>query len=120
MAQLINKKVEASSLIEVLIAMVIILIVFAIAMRIFGNVMQTGVSFRTISVDSQLDVFEKEIAERGYLEKEAVDLDSISYHFEIKERESSSIKQLNITAMQHGHLLGSRKSLINFKSPVND
>lgn len=118
MAQLINKKVQASSLIEVLIAMVIILIVFAIAMRIFGNVMQTGVSFRTISVDSQLDVFEKEIEERGYLEKEVVDLDSISYHFEMKQEGSSSIKQIKITAMQHGRVLGNRKLLITSKSLV--
>lgn len=120
MAQLINKKVQASSLIEVLIAMVIILVVFAIAMRIFGNVMQTGVAFRTISINSQLELFEKEIAERGYLEKEVVDLDSISYHFEMKDEGNSNIKQIKITVMQHGRVLGSRKALINIKNSVND
>lgn len=120
MARLIDRKVQASSLIEVLIAMVIILVVFAIAMRIFGNVMQTGVSFRTISINSQLDVFEKEIAERGYLEKEVVDLDSISYHFEMTDEGNSKIKQIKITAMQHGRVLGSRKSLININNSVND
>lgn len=119
MAQLIDRKVQASSLIEVLIAMVIILVVFAIAMRIFGNVMQTGVSFRSISINSQLDVFEKEISMKGYLENEAIEIDSITYHFEMSEV-GSSIKQLKITAMQRGLVLGSRKSLVNFKTPVND
>lgn len=120
MAQLINKKVQASSLIEVLIAMVIILLVFAIAMRIFGNVMQTGVSFRSISINSQLDVFEKEIAERGYLEKEVVDVDRISYHFEMKDEGNSKIKPIKITAMQYGRVLGSRKLLIDVKNAIND
>ena len=117
---LINKKVQASSLIEVLIAMVIILVVFAIAMRIFGNVMQTGVSFRTISINSQLDVFEKEISTKCYLENEIIDIDSITYHFEMREVGSSSVKQLKITAKQLGRVLGSRKSLITSKNSVND
>lgn len=119
MAQLIDRKVQASSLIEVLIAMVIILVVFAVAMRIFGNVMQMGVSFRSISINSQLDVFEKEISTKGYLENEVIEIDSITYHFEMSEV-GSSIKQLKITAMQRGLVLGSRKTLVNFKTPVND
>lgn len=120
MARLIDRKVQASSLIEVLIAMVIILIVFAIAMRIFGNIMQTGVSFRSITINSHLDVFEKEISTKGYLENEVIEVDSITYHFEMSEVGSSGIKQLKITAMQRGLVLESRKSLVNFKTPLND
>jgi Tfp pilus assembly protein PilV len=109
MAKLITKKVAGSTLIEVLIAMVIIMVIFAIGIRIFGNVMRSGVSFEKIKAQQQLQLLAKEIQKEGTIASEDLKIDHIDYHFTSDTSAVKGFSKLAIQAYQQGKLLGSIK-----------
>ena len=111
MVRLVKKKVAASSLIEVLIAMVIILIVFTIAIKIFNNVVSSSVSFRNVKVQSQLDLLAKQVEDIGYVETEVLQIEDISYEFVVKMSEVNDVAELEIRATQTGKFIGSIRTL---------
>lgn len=111
MAKLVNKKIQASTLIEVLIAMVIIMVVFAIAMKLFSNVMSSGISYSKVQVQNQLKILSEEVRQKGYVPQTNLKVDSIDYQFETKPSEVAGIAQLEIKASQHTRELGSIKCL---------
>lgn len=115
MAKLINKKLEGSTLIEVLIAMVIIMIVFAIALKVFGNVMSTGVSFKKIQAQNQLHQLSEQVKRNGYIEESAIKIDSVNYQLLAAPSEIAGISKLEIKASQNGANLGSIKCLFKEK-----
>ena len=51
----ISRKVQASTLVEVLVAMVTIVVVFGIAMMIYSNVMRSSVSVKKVRAQSILN-----------------------------------------------------------------
>ncbi|MEE1945908.1 type II secretion system protein [Pedobacter sp. KR3-3] len=116
MAKLINKKLEASTLIEVLIAMVIIMVVFAIAMQVFGNVLRTGVSYKKLQAQNQMQLLSEQVKKNGYVEEAEVKIDSISYQLSIAPAEVAGIAKLEIKASLNGANLGNIKCL--FKEQV--
>jgi len=120
MAQLTNRKVQASSLIEALIAMVIILVVFAIAMKIFANVMHTDFNFRDIKVHNQLEVLFRELEAQDNVIDGHKELDGIQYEFTIKTTENIGISSVEIKATQGGRLLGTRKGLVHLNKTLHD
>jgi len=115
MVKLIHKKLRGSTLIEVLIAMVIIVVIFTIAMQVFSNVMQTGVSFRNIKVQNQMMAIAQEVRETGVVPQETLVVDSISYELKIAAEGPSGLPELEILATQAGQKLGEFKCLINQK-----
>ncbi len=116
MAKLIHKKLKASTLIEVLIAMVIIMVVFAIAMQVFGNVLRTGVSYKKLQAQSQMQLLSEEVKKNGYLEEAEVTIDSINYQLSIAPSEVAGVAKLEIKAKLNGTGLGNVKCL--FKEQV--
>lgn len=112
---LIKKKLTASTLIETLIAMVIIMIVFAIAMRVFNNLMRSGVSLKKIQVQNQLNLLSKNVQRDGYLTTEHLQLDGIDYDFVTDTSAIIGISKLKITAHQEGKQLGLIKCLFKAK-----
>ena len=95
----LNNKLKAYTLVETIIAMVIIMLVFSIAMMIFVNVMKTE------RVVRQAEVFFKinEVLNQTKLKKEYVDLTYSFDDYEIQQtiipyNESNKIKQLTVTA----------------------
>lgn len=120
MAQLIRKKVEGSTVIEVIIAMVIIMVVFVIAMKIFANVLNTGVSFRNIQVQNQLNLLSKNVEQLGFIENNHVQIDSVNYELIEKESGFSHIASLEIKASQQGKLIGTLKTLFKVKPNAKD
>lgn len=116
MAQLIKKKIEGSTVIEVIIAMVIIMVVLVIAMKVFANVLNTGVSFRNIQVQNQLNVLSKKVEELGYIENNLVQIDSVNYELIEKESELKNMASLEIKATQQGKLIGTVKTLFKIKT----
>lgn len=119
MVGMIKKKISGSTLIEVLIAMVIIMIVFGIAMRIFGNVLSSGVSFKKIKAQNQLNLLLKEVQQRGYVQQTDLLIDSINYHLSIDTSKVLGLNKLIIKASEQGAYLGEVKFMYQVKE-VND
>ncbi len=119
MAKLMNKKLAGSSLIEVLIAMVIIMVVFAIAMRVFVNVMNTGISFKKIQVQNQLNLLSKKVQFEGYFTESHVLIDSVDYFIKADSSATPGFAKLSIKASQQNQLLGEMKCLFKPK-PIED
>lgn len=115
MAGLIEKKIPAATLIETLISMVIIMVVFSIAIRVFGNVMQSGVSYQKIQVQNQLNLLCKKVQEEGYVSETHVQLDSVDYDFTIDTSALPALSKLSIKASQRGKVLGLVKCLFKVK-----
>ena len=115
---LIKKKLPGSTLIETLIAMVIIMVVFAIAMRVFNNLMSSGVSLKKIQVQNQLNLFSKKVQTDGYVTTAHLQLEGIDYDFLTDTSAFTGLSKLTIKANQEGKPLGSVKCL--FKVKEND
>jgi Tfp pilus assembly protein PilV len=111
MAKLINKQVPASTLLEVLIAMVIIMTVFTVALKVFNNVLSSSVSLKKIRVHNQLNLLKEEARQYGFRD-ETLEVDSILYTYQVNQIEVANLSQLEIKATEHGKLLGSIKFLI--------
>ena len=116
MVRLIAKKVAASSLIEVLIAMVIILIVFTIAIKIFNNVLGSGVSFRDVKVQNQLGLLAKQVEDIGYTETKVLQIEDIDYEFRVKMSGINGVAELEIRAAQGGKFIGSIRTLFKIRT----
>ena len=115
MAKLVQKKIAGSSLIEVLIAMVIIMVIFAIAMRVFANVMSTGVSLKKIKVQNQLQLLSKKVQQVGYFISQHEQIDSIDYFLFADTSSTPGLSKLLIKASKDNQLLGEVKCLFKPK-----
>jgi Tfp pilus assembly protein PilE len=120
MAQLIKKKIAGSTVIDVIIAMVIIMVVFVIAMKVFANVLNTGVSFRNIQVQQQLNVLSKKVEELGHVENNLLQIDSVNYELIEKRTEAQQVSSLEIKATQQGKLIGTVKTLFKVKADAKN
>ena len=103
---MVKMKVQASTLIEVLIAMVIIMIVFTLGIRIFNNVLYSSPASKKIQVQQQLDVFSKAVQQKGGPEKPEIVVDSVLYKFTVDSSSASGLKHMEIVASQHDQQLG--------------
>ncbi|RYE25511.1 MAG: hypothetical protein EOP51_03835 [Sphingobacteriales bacterium] len=106
MAKIVQRKLDASSLIEVLVAMVIIMVVFTIAMSVFSNLMYTGVSITKIKVQYQLQLLTNKVKIDGYVKSEHEIIDSIDYFMDIDTSSIPGFSKLSIKASQHNRTLG--------------
>ena len=105
MVKLINKKIKGSTIIEVLVAMVIIMVVFAIAIRIYANVTTSGVAYRKIQAQQELLILAKQIQNRGFVDEERLQKDSIDYVFKTDTSILKGYGKLAIQAYQQHKLL---------------
>lgn len=92
-------------MIEVLVAMVIIMVVFAVAIRIFLNVMDSSISFKKIQAQQELAILAKQTQFKGFIEQETVQKDSINYVFKSDTTALMEYHQLTIQAYQQERLL---------------
>ncbi len=112
MGKLSRQKLDASTLVEVLIAMVIIMVVFSIAMGLFSNVLSGGVSMRKVKINQQMESLRLQIAEDGKIEEEHVVIDSIDYQLSATKQTGSEMALLEIKASDHGTPAGSIRVLL--------
>ena len=112
MVGMIRKRITASTLLEVLIAMVIIMAVFTIAIKVFNNVMASGISFKKVRVHGQLDVLATEARQNGVIGDREIAIDSIVYSYSIYPSGIENLSQLEIKATENGKLLESIKCLV--------
>ncbi|WP_410221209.1 PilW family protein [Pedobacter sp.] len=117
MAGMIHKKLKGSTLIEVLIAMVIIVVIFTVAMQVFSNVLNSGISFKKLQVQNQMEQLAYEIKQQGYLKQNELLLDSINYQFKFTDTETPGISYLEIKAAIRNKNVGVYKCLLKRKEP---
>lgn len=115
MVRLIRKRLEGSTLMEVLIAMVIIVVVFTIAMQVFSNVMRTSVSSTKIKVENQMRAIAEEIKVKGHGEDETRILDSVRYELKIVPT-NEGLSQLEMSATQGERKIATYRCLFINKS----
>lgn len=106
MVKMMLKKVAASTVIEVLVAMVIIMTVFTFAIRIFANVIGSSVSFKKIQTQQQLQLFAEEAKEQGFITNASSLKDNITYQYECDTSILNGFAKLRIKAVQSGEFLG--------------
>ena len=118
MVKLKGGKLHGSTLIEVLIAMVIIMVIFSLALTIFNNVLSGGLSYKKLGVHYKLIYLSKSVADKGYLEQDEFLLDSVSYSFNSKPKPEIAVgmEQLEINATKDKKLIGSIKILYRIKT----
>ncbi|MFC1226722.1 hypothetical protein ACFE6N_23160 [Pedobacter sp. BG31] len=115
MAKLKSKQLEASTLIEVLIAMVIIMVVFSMAMGLFSNVLSSGVSMRKVQIGQQLETLRLQVIKSGSVEQENLQLDSVDYKINVVKQASSAMHIVEIKAAEHGTPAGHIRFLLKMK-----
>ncbi|OWK68849.1 type II secretion system protein J [Pedobacter sp. AJM] len=106
MAGLINKRLEGSTLVEVLIALVIIMAVFTIATAVFSNVLNSGVSMRRIQVNAQMEELRLHFLDTIVVDEQRLYIDSIEYHVSFLDSASASVTRVEISATDHGKSAG--------------
>ncbi|RQO80235.1 hypothetical protein DBR40_01050 [Pedobacter sp. KBW01] len=112
MGKLKGKRLSGSTLIEVLIAMVIIMVVFSIAMGLFSNVLRSGVSMRKVRVNQQLELLRQQAIKNGKIESGHQLIDSIDYECSTLKQVNGGMDILEIKATDNGAQAGSIRFLL--------
>jgi len=109
MAKLIHQKLNGSTLIEVLIAMVIIMVVFSIAIGLFNNQISGGVSYQKLKVQQQLQLLADQIQQQGKVEVQQLEIDGVAYEFVVHSSPVDVFTVVEIRATKNGTNLGNMK-----------
>ncbi len=113
MAGLKDKKLQASTLVEVLIAMVIIMAVFVVAMAIYTRV--TGSGYALSSTRSQLQmqqIIRESISSRDWQEQQ-VEVDSIVYQKTVTAYPGyDDLVVIEVKATQNDQVLGKLRQVV--------
>jgi Tfp pilus assembly protein PilV len=120
MAKLMLKKVAGATLVEVLIAIVIIMVIFALAIRIFNNVIASSLSTTRVKIMSQLQLLSAEVQEKGLVPETKLEIDSITYEFSSDTILVDGISVVEISARQQGYAMGTIKCLYRRKYEQQD
>ncbi len=93
-------KVNASTLIEVIIAMVTIVIVFGIAMMIYSNVIRSSVSVKKIRAQAILrDIMERASNSATALQNDSFTLDGLVINQTVKPyRDDKNLNEVDLNA----------------------
>lgn len=119
MAQLKPNQVKASTLLEVIIAMVIILIVFVIATGIYTNVIRSSPSVKAQQARAlAMSMIRESIAERDWTD-ESTEKDSVRLSKTVIPYEGyTDLLLITVTATEHGKTVGQSKQII--KKPEDE
>ena len=110
MAQL-NKKISASTLVEVLVAMLIIMIVFAIASKIYLNSFLQVPSYTKLRVEQELENQLQQIQTGEMIPMEDVIIDGVIYQSLISDSQFEGLKVIEIKALQEEKVVSKIKGL---------
>jgi Tfp pilus assembly protein PilE len=119
MAQLKSNQVKASTLLEVIIAMVIILVVFVIATGIYTNVIRSSPSVKAQQAKAlAVSLIEESISEKDWTDK-SIEKDSIRLNKTVIPYEGyADLLLITVTATEHGKTVGQSKQII--KKPEDE
>ena len=108
----LNKKLNASTLVEVLVAMLIIMVVFAIASKIYLNSFLQAPSYTKLMVSQQLKHQLQQLQNGEINPEEEVSVDGIIYHTQISKTKIEGIDLVEIRATQEKMLIAKIKGLV--------
>ncbi|NTE04305.1 hypothetical protein G6M26_06495 [Agrobacterium tumefaciens] len=111
MAGLADKRIEGSTLVEVLIALVIIMAVFTIASAVFSNVINGGISMRQIRINAQMEKLRLHYLDSTAVDQQSLTVDSVEYHVIFTDSVSADITRVEINAVDQGKSSGKIKFL---------
>lgn len=114
MAKLITLKVKASTLIEVIIAMVIILVVFALAMGIYNNVLRTTSAVKIEQLKALTDhKLQKSVVEGNWKDTDSLLQDSLLLQKKVLPYENAAdLQMITVTAFEQGKQVGQSRRII--------
>lgn len=102
----------ASTLLEVIIAMIIIVVVFTIAMKVFINVAQSGISTTKIKVESRIREIVLGIKARGVVDQESFSEEGIFYSIKVNTTNNNKLSVVEVSALQYDKKIASFRGLI--------
>lgn len=113
MAKLISNKVNASTLLEVIVAMVVIMIVFIIATGIYTNVIKSSPSVKQQQARAlAIGVIQQSKLDHDWTESIA-QVDSITLQKEVAPYgEYADLILIKVTAKEHGKEIGVVKQIV--------
>lgn len=113
MAKLISSKLPASTLIEVLISMVIIMAVFVIGIAVFTRVTQSGFSMSRAEAQQQMHkIIQESIFNKDWEDQELMQ-DSILYIKSVKEYSGyPDLLIIEVNALQQEKNIGTLRQLV--------
>ena len=113
MAKLMLKRIQASTLLEVIISMVIIMAVFVVAMGIYTKVTLSGISLSKIKAQHYMKrIIDESIQNRDWEDAVSVD-DSIEYKKSVSVYAGYEDRILiTVEAVQQGRSLGDIKQIV--------
>ena len=112
--KLIHRRVKASSLIETIVAMMIVMLVFFVAMSIYVNVLRNSISLSELSAAQQLQTLAQETIKNKSYFNETIDTETLTITKSCGNYGSySELFLLNIEAQdKSGRIVATRKELI--------
>jgi len=117
MAKLSMRKLSASSLLEVLIAMTIIMAVFVMGMFIYARVTHSQFSTRQLVAQQRMQAIIQDCIDRRNLENKKISFDSISYLISVQKfNEYPDLRVIHVTASQNGDDLGELRKVVKFST----
>jgi Tfp pilus assembly protein PilE len=95
----VKTKVNASTILEVVIAMVIIIMVFGIAMMIYTNVLRLSLSVKKIKAQAILQEIVLKSEQTKYLSTQSITIDDFRVDQEIKPyQDDTLLNEVHVTA----------------------
>jgi type II secretory pathway pseudopilin PulG len=96
---ILSKKARASSVLEVIISMVIILMVFGIAMMIFTNVTRTSLSAKKLRAAAQIRKIMLQTEQLAQPDDQSFQIDDFNIEVKIKQLEQNDkLNEITVTA----------------------
>jgi Tfp pilus assembly protein PilE len=111
----LKKKVRASSILEVIVSMVIIVVVFGIAMMIYSNVLRLSLSAKKLKVQALLMEVMLQAEHSAKNTTQSFALDNFRIEQEAKPyRDNSSLTEIHLTAFdQNQQKMGELQKVIS-------
>lgn len=109
-------KLSASTLLEVIVAMVVILIVFVLATGIYANVIRTSPSVKDQRVQSQATgLIQQSIVDDNWNNEEVV-IDSVFYQKTVVQYQNiADLRLMQVVAVEQGKEIGTVRRIIKMR-----
>lgn len=112
-----DKKLQASTLVEVLVSMVIMMIVFTAAMKIYHSVTTSvkSASFQKARIAADVQIAECMVSSN--CADQTITVDSITYVRTVRNyQDHKNLKEIKVEVFQQGRLLGTANQITLIKN----
>jgi hypothetical protein len=108
-----EKKLNASTLVEVLVALVIIMIAFVFGISMFVKITNSSMSLNQIMINKRMEYHLKELPKDTLLLDDTWIEDSVVYERKIELfKDYKDVKKVSISAIKQGELIGKMDYLL--------